>query len=122
LIIIYYGIQNHIQFNTSQADYTQMPDYPEKHDSRPLPAPYLKNKSGGGKGPLGKSDFCSKTRKLVKHLQTMQVTPGCDPGIYGPDKDGVDWAFGSFTEAAVNVRLIIWDSLPRLLCTFIHAP
>jgi hypothetical protein len=77
-----------------------MPDYPEKHDSRPLPAPYLKNKSSGGKGPLGKPDFCSKTRKLVKHLQTMQVTPGCDPGIYGPDKDGVDWAFGSFTETS----------------------
>ena len=32
----------------------------------------------------------------------MLVTPGCDPGIYGPDKDGVDWDFGSFTEAAVN--------------------
>ena len=35
-------------------------------------------------------------------MQKMPVTPGCDPGIYGPDKDGVDWAFGSFTEAAVN--------------------
>jgi len=32
----------------------------------------------------------------------MPVTPGCDPGIYGPDKDGVDWAFGSFTKKAVN--------------------
>jgi len=30
----------------------------------------------------------------------MPVTPGCDPGIYGPDKDGVDWAFGSFNETA----------------------
>jgi hypothetical protein len=32
----------------------------------------------------------------------MPVTPGRDPGIYGPDKDGVDRAFGSFTEPAVN--------------------
>ncbi|MCK5721050.1 MAG: hypothetical protein KAI84_00805 [Gammaproteobacteria bacterium] len=32
----------------------------------------------------------------------MLVTPGSDPGIYGPDKDGVDWAFGSFNETAVN--------------------
>jgi len=32
----------------------------------------------------------------------MPVTPSCDPGIYGPDKGGVDWAFGSFTETAVN--------------------
>ena len=32
----------------------------------------------------------------------MLVTPGCDPGIYGPDKDGVDWAFGSFNETAAN--------------------
>ncbi|MCD4765269.1 MAG: hypothetical protein K8R34_02030 [Methanosarcinales archaeon] len=32
----------------------------------------------------------------------MMVTPGCDPAIYGPDKDGVDWAFGSFTQTAVN--------------------
>ncbi|NOR46581.1 MAG: hypothetical protein GQ533_00830 [Methanosarcinaceae archaeon] len=32
----------------------------------------------------------------------MSVTPGCDPGIYGPDKDGVDWAFGSFNEVVVN--------------------
>ena len=32
----------------------------------------------------------------------MLVTLGCNPGIYDPDKDGVDWAFGSFTEAAVN--------------------
>ena len=31
----------------------------------------------------------------------MLVTLGCDLGIYGPDKDGVDWAFGSFNEAAV---------------------
>jgi hypothetical protein len=32
----------------------------------------------------------------------MLVTPGCDSGIYGPDKDGVDWAFGSFIDAAAN--------------------
>jgi len=32
----------------------------------------------------------------------MLVTPGCDPGIYGPDKDGVDWAFESFNETEVN--------------------
>ena len=32
----------------------------------------------------------------------MLVTPGCDTGINGPDKDVVDWAFGSFDEAAVN--------------------
>jgi len=32
----------------------------------------------------------------------MPATPGYDPSISGPDKDGVDWAFGSFTEAVVN--------------------
>jgi len=32
----------------------------------------------------------------------MLATPDCDPGTYGPDKDGVDWAFWSFTETAVN--------------------
>jgi len=32
----------------------------------------------------------------------MPVKPGCSPGIYDPDKDGVDLAFGSFNEAAVN--------------------
>lgn len=32
----------------------------------------------------------------------MPVTPGYDQGTFGLDKDGVDWAFRSFTEAAVN--------------------
>ncbi|MBC2702740.1 MAG: hypothetical protein HF976_15290 [ANME-2 cluster archaeon] len=32
----------------------------------------------------------------------MLVTPDCDPVTYGPDKDGGDWAFGKFTETAVN--------------------
>ena len=68
----------------------------------PLPAFDLKNKSGGGKGPLGRPDFCSKDPELVKHLQMMLVTPGCDPGTFGLDKDGVGWAFGSFTELGVN--------------------
>jgi len=67
-----------------------MPDYPENPGS--LPAPYLKNKSGGGKGLLGRPDICPKDA----------VIPGCDPGIYGPDKDGVDGGYGSFTKAAVN--------------------
>jgi hypothetical protein len=67
-----------------------------------LPAPYSKNKSGGGKGPHGRPDFCSKDQELVTHLQKMPVTPNCDPDTYGPDKDGVDWAFGSFNETAVN--------------------
>jgi len=66
------------------------------------PAPYLKNKSGGGNGPLGRPDIHSKDPELIKHLQKMRVTPGCDPGIYGPDKGGVDWAFGNFTEPVVN--------------------
>jgi len=52
--------------------------------------------------PLGRSAFHSKDPEHVKHLQKMMVTPGCDPAIYGPDKDGVDWAFGSFTQTAVN--------------------
>jgi len=51
---------------------------------------------------LDRPDFCSKDPEHVTHLQKMPVTPGCDPGIYGPDKDGVDWAFGSFNETAVN--------------------
>jgi len=69
---------------------------------KPLPALDLKNKSGGGKGPLGRPDICSKDPEHVIHLQMMPATPGCYLGIYGPDKDGVDWAFGSFTEAEVN--------------------
>ena len=68
----------------------------------PLPTPDPKNKSGGGKGPLGRPDFCSKDLELVTHLQMMLVIPGCHPGIYGPDKDGVDWDFGIFNETAVN--------------------
>ena len=51
---------------------------------------------------MSRPDFCSKDPELVKRLQKMPVTPGRDPGTYGPNKDGVDWAFGSFTEAAVN--------------------
>jgi hypothetical protein len=77
-----------------------MPDYPEK--SGPLPAPYLKNKSDGGKGPLGRPDFCSKDPELVKHLQKMLVTLGYNLGTYGQDKDGVDGPFGNLTETAVN--------------------
>ena len=77
---------------------------PPLHPKNPcsLPALYLKNKSGGGKGPPGRPDICSKDTEHVKHLQMMLVTPGYDPGTYGPDKDGVDRGFGSFTEAAVN--------------------
>jgi hypothetical protein len=68
----------------------------------PLPAPYPKNKSGGGKGHLGRPDICSKDPEHVTHLQMMLVTPGCEPGIGGLDKDGVDGGFGSFNETAVN--------------------
>jgi hypothetical protein len=78
---------------------------PPLHPKKPpgtLPAPYSKYKSGGSKGSLGRPDFCSKDTQLVKHLQKMPVAPGCDPGISGPDKDGVDRGFGSFTEAEVN--------------------
>ncbi len=32
----------------------------------------------------------------------MLVTLGYNPGKYGLDKNGMDWAFGSFTETAVN--------------------
>ena len=67
----------------------------------PLPALDLKNKSSGGNGPLDRPDICSKDTKHVTHLQMMLV-PGCDPGTYGPDKDGVDGGIGSFKEAAVN--------------------
>ena len=77
-----------------------MPDYPE--NSRPLPPPDPKNKSGGGKGPLGRPNFCSKDPELVKQLQKMLVTRGYDLGSYGPDKDGVDGAFGKLTETAAN--------------------
>jgi len=52
----------------------------------PLPALDLKNKSGGGKGPLGRPDYYSKDPEHVTHLQKMPVKPGCDPGIYGPEK------------------------------------
>ena len=68
----------------------------------PMPAPDPKNKSGGCKGSPGRPDFHSKDPEHVTHLQQMSVTPGYDPGTFGLDKDGVDWAFRSFTEAAVN--------------------
>jgi len=32
----------------------------------------------------------------------MSVTPGCDLGIYGSDKDGVDRGFGKLAEPEVN--------------------
>ena len=47
-------------------------------------------------------DCYSKNLEFVTHLQKIPITPGYDPGIYGPDKDGADRGFGSFTEAAVN--------------------
>jgi len=68
----------------------------------PCPPLDLKNKSGGGRGPLRRPDIHSNDLELVKHLQKMLLAPGCDLGTYGPDKDGVDWGFGSFTEPAVN--------------------
>ena len=77
------------------------PLHPKKTQGT-LPAPYSKYKSGGGKESRGRSDFCSKDPELVTHLQMMLVTPGCSPGTYGPDKDGVDWTFGSFNEVVVN--------------------
>ncbi len=51
---------------------------------------------------MGRPDIHSKDQEHVTHLQKMPVTPDYDPGRYGPDKDGMDKAFGSFTEAAVN--------------------
>jgi len=75
-------------------------DYPEKLIS--LPGFDLKNKSDGGKEPLGRPDFCSKDTELVKHLQKMLVTLGYGLGTYGPDKEGVDGSFGKLTETAVN--------------------
>ena len=55
-----------------------------------LTALNIKNKSGGGKESLRRPDINSKDMEHVTHLQKMPVTPGCDPGISGPDKDGVD--------------------------------
>ena len=77
-----------------------MPDYPEKPG--PLPALDLKNKSDGGKGPLGRPDFYSKDPQLVKHLQKMLVTLDYDRGTYGPEKDGVYGSFSKLTETAAN--------------------
>jgi len=53
-------------------------------------------------GHMGRPDFYSKDTEHFTHLQKMPVTPGCDPGTYDPDKDGVDRGFWSFTEAAIN--------------------
>ena len=84
--------------HTTLTPITHILNYQKNHI--PLPAPYLKNKSGGSKGLLGRPDFHSKDLEHVKHMQKILVTPGCNPGIYGPDKGGVDWAFGSFIETA----------------------
>ena len=92
--------KNQNLFNTTNADNTQMADYPE--NPGPLPSPYLKNKSDGGKGPLGRPNFCSQNPELVKHLQKMLVTLGYELGTYGPEKDGVDGAFGNLMETAAN--------------------
>ncbi len=67
-----------------------------------LPAPDLRNKPDGGKGPLGKKDFCLKDPALVKNLQKMLKALDYDLGDYGPDGDGVDGAFGELTENAVT--------------------
>ena len=91
----------HPPITTSYNNHPIPPLHPKKTPGT-LPAPDSKNKSGGGKGPLGRSDFHSKDTEFVTHLQKMLVTPGCDPGTYGPDKDGVDRSFGSFNETAVN--------------------
>ncbi|MCG7850741.1 MAG: hypothetical protein MIO93_16400 [ANME-2 cluster archaeon] len=72
-----------------------MPEDPE--NPGPLPAIDLKNKSDGGKGPLGRPDFCSKDPELVKHLQKILVTLGYDLGTSGLEKDGVDGSFGKLT-------------------------
>lgn len=88
-----------------------MADYPE--NPGPLHAPALKNKSGGGKGPLGRPDFCSKDPELVKHLQKMLVTLGYDLGTSGPEKEGVDGSFGELTETAVKDfqdKNLDWDA------------
>jgi len=77
-----------------------MSDYPD--NPKPLPAIDLKNKSDGGKGPLGRPDFYSKDPELVKHLQKMLVILGYDLGTPSPDKEGVDGSFGKLTETAVN--------------------
>src|SRR5574341_1112706 len=67
----------------------------------PLPAPDLRNKSDGGKGPLGKKDFCLKDPQLVEHLQKMLRTLGYDIGTSGANNDGIDGKFGDNTEKAV---------------------
>ncbi len=67
-----------------------------------LPALDLRNKPDGGKGPLGKKDFCLKDAELVKNLQKMLKTLGYDLGTSGPDKNGVDGAFGDLTENAIT--------------------
>lgn len=71
-----------------------------------LPAPDLRNKSDGGKGPLGnqhsgKMHYTGKNKvRLVKRLQRMLNELGC------PDDDGnplvVDGDFGDRTEEAVK--------------------
>ena len=91
---------NQILFNITNADNIHIPDDPQ--NPWPLPAPYLKNKSGGGKGLLGRPDICPKDPELVKHLQMMLVTLGYDLGTSGPEKYGVDGSFGKLTETAVN--------------------
>ena len=67
----------------------------------PLPAHDLKNKSSGGK-ELGQTRLSLK-RSGARHTPANDAgNTGYDPGIYGTDKDGVDWAFGKLTETAVN--------------------
>ena len=77
---------------------------PPHHQKTPYPCPPLTSRTNpaAARDTLGRPDIHSKDPEHVTHLQNMLVTPGCGPGIYGLDKDGMDWAFGSFTEMAVN--------------------
>ena len=64
----------------------------------PLPQEQIRRRQG----TPGQTRLLLK-RPGARHTPANDVlTPGCHPGMYGPDKDGVDWAFGSFNEAAVN--------------------
>ena len=76
-----------------------------------------KNKYGGGKGSLGRHDFSSKDPEFVKHLQLMLVRPGCDPGICGLDKDGVNRDFGKLANPAVN-DLLEMKQTPSVILVF----
>jgi peptidoglycan hydrolase-like protein with peptidoglycan-binding domain len=75
-----------------------MEGYLDNPDS--LPTLDLRNRSEGGKGPLGRND---SRKDLIEHLQKILRSLGFDIGSLGPNGDGIDELFGDQTEKSIKL-------------------